>query len=229
MLSNKQQSCNINGIHYVSESEASRVLGINLTTLRIRLRSSNFPGYKSKHHKKIKRRKQAALLFNAVKKVKQNIMFNRQSCKVNGIHYESESEASRVLDIDLMTLRIRLRSSNFPGYKSKYQKKIKRRKRIASISCTVKGVKYASISKVARKFKRSYNTILKRLQSFDYPDYICDDIPKVTKPSKPIKYNYKVKDKKYRTLQDIADVEGLTKERIRQKMNDPSYKEYKRL
>ena len=154
---------------------------------------------------------------------------NRHSCSINGIHYGSESEASRALCIDPMTLRIRLRSSNFPGYKSKYHKKIKRRNRIASIPCTVKGVKYASISKVARKFKRSYNLILKRLRSFDYPDYVCDDIPKVPKPSKPIKYSYKVKGKKYHTLQEIADAEGLTKERIRQKMNDPSYRAYKRL
>ena len=149
-------------------------------------------------------------------------------CTVNGIRYVSESEAARDLGIGLMLLRLRFRSSNFPGYKSKHHKKVKRKKRIAHI-CTVKGVQYTSVSKVARKFKRSYNLILKRLRSFDYPDYICEDIPKVSKPSKPIKYSYKVNGKKYRTLQEIGDMEGVTKEWIRQKMNNPSYKGYKRL
>lgn len=151
------------------------------------------------------------------------------SCTIDGIRYVSESEAARDLGIALMGLRSRLCSSNYPGYKSKYHKKIRRRKHIGPISCTIKGVQYGSISKVARKFKRSCNLIFNRLKSFDYPDYICEDIPKVPKPYKPIKYRYKVGGKKYRTLQEIADVEGVTKERIRQKMNDPHHKGYKRL
>lgn len=56
--------------------------------------------------------------------------------------------------------------------------------------------------------------------SFNYLDYVCAEIPK---------YGYTVDRKKCRTLQEIADVEGLTRERIRQKMNNPSYAEYKRI
>lgn len=151
------------------------------------------------------------------------------SCTINGIHYVSESEATRDLGISLMGLRTRFCSSNYPGYKSKYHKKVKRGKRVEAHSCIVKGVKYTSISKVAKKFKRSYNLILRRLKSFEYPDYISKDISKVRKPSKAIKYVYKVRGKKFRTLQEIADVEGVTKERIRQKMNDPCHEAYKRL
>ena len=43
-----------------------------------------------------------------------------------------------------------------------------------------------------------------------------------------IRYSYTVKGKNYSSLQEIANAEGLTKERIRQRMNDPSYDEYQR-
>ena len=48
------------------------------------------------------------------------------------------------------------------------------------------------------------------------------------KPLQPFKYSYTVHGKKYSTLQEIANAEGLTKERIRQKMDDPFYEEYQR-
>ena len=40
---------------------------------------------------------------------------------------------------------------------------------------------------------------------------------------------YSVGEKLYRTMQEIADIEGITVERVRQKMNDPSYPEYQKL
>lgn len=48
------------------------------------------------------------------------------------------------------------------------------------------------------------------------------------KSLKSFKYSYTVHGKKYSTLREIADVEEVTEERIRQKMNDPSYAEYQR-
>lgn len=47
------------------------------------------------------------------------------------------------------------------------------------------------------------------------------------KPLTP-KYIYNVNGKKYRTLQEIANAEGVSQERIRQKMDDPFYEEYQR-
>ena len=153
----------------------------------------------------------------------------KQPCTVNGVRYESESAATKVLNMNLITLRTRLRSSNFPEYTSKHHPKIKRGKKTAPKSCTIKGVKYASITSAAKKLKMNPNTLSNRLKSFNYPDYVCAEIPKISKPPKPIKYNYKVNGKKYRSLQEIGDMEGLTKERIRQKMNDLKYPGYQRL
>ena len=150
----------------------------------------------------------------------------KKPCTVDGIRYESESAAAKALGIYVSGLKIRLRSSNFPNYTSKHRPKVKRRKKAASTSCTIQGVKYVSVADAARKLGKDAGIIFKRLRSFDFPDYVSVHIPKI---AKTIKYNYTVNGKKYRTLQEIADEEGLTKERIRQKMNDPKYSGYRRL
>lgn len=150
----------------------------------------------------------------------------KKSCTVDGIRYESESVAAKALGVDVGVLKIRLRSSNFPNYTSKHRPKVKRRKKVVSTSCTIQGVKYVSVADAARKLGKSATTIFKRLRSFDFPDYVSANVPKI---AKPIKYNYTVNGRNYRTLQEIADEEGLTRERIRQKVNDPKYSGYRRL
>ena len=151
----------------------------------------------------------------------------KQPCTVDGVRYESETMAAKTLEIGLMVLRTRLRSSNFPSYTSKHQTKVKRGKQVVPIPCTIKGVEYPSITNAARKLKTSDITIRNRLASSNFPDYVCPTIPK--KQPKPPKYNYTVNGKKYRSLQEIGDMEGLTRERIRQKMNSPKHPGYQRI
>lgn len=147
----------------------------------------------------------------------------RQSCIIGGVHYESESVAARALGIHINTIRSRLRSSLFPEYVSKYHKKVKSTKNTIPIPCTINGIEYPSITNAARVLGKRPGTIHNRLISFNYPDYVCTEFPK----KKP-KYSYKVNGKRYSTLQEIADEEGVTKERIRQKMSDPKKTEYQR-
>ena len=97
--------CTIDGVLYESEKVAAATLGIDPGTMRNRLRSSNFPEYKSKHHPKVKRKEKVF------------------SCTINGVFYKSESTAARVLEIDTRTLRKRLCSFNYPEYTSKHHKK----------------------------------------------------------------------------------------------------------
>lgn len=149
----------------------------------------------------------------------------KQSCTVDGIHYESENAAAKALDLQVSALRYRLRSSNFPEYISKLHPKEARR---PFFSCTIDGVEYETMEHAAKEFGISGNSIKNRLASSNYPDYICAEIPKKTRNTK-CTYAYVAHGKKYATLQEIADVEGLSRERIRQKMNNPSYAEYRRL
>ncbi|MCY4031697.1 MAG: hypothetical protein OXF05_06240 [Hyphomicrobiales bacterium] len=150
----------------------------------------------------------------------------KKSCTIDGVYYESMSAATKVLGMGVPGIKRRLRSSNFPGYVSKHYTKIKRKKPTAPKSCTINGVTYPSLTAAATQLKMKAATLSNRLRSFDYPDYICADLPKV---EKPIKYNYVVNGKKYRAMQEIADLEGVTREWIRQKLNSPRHPGYQRL
>ena len=197
--------CTVKGVDYDSEDIAAETLGISARALRYRLRSPKFPEYISRHRPKVTTR------------------LMRQPCRINGVEYESEKAAARALGVNLISLRHRLRSSNYPEYTSRYHEKQSRRKKF--IPCSVDGVEYRSIGHAASKLGIYPSQLKSRLASLDYPGYVCSDIPK--RPPKPMKY--KVGEKLYRTMQEIADIEGVTMERVRQKMNDPSYPEHRRI
>ena len=201
-MSKQGRVCTIDGVRYESEYAAAKALGISALALRHRLRSPNFPECTSSHHPKI------------------NINPRGQSCIINGIRYVSETGAARTLGISLSSLLFRLRSSNYPEYVSQYRPKEERRRH--SIPCSIGGVEYRSIENAARNLGISDTSLRTRLASVDFPDYVCADIPK--KPPKPLKYT--VRGKLYRTLQEVANEEGVTRERIRQKMNSPSHPDY---
>ena len=254
----KGYPCAINGVHYESESAASRSSGIDRATLRHRLRSPNFPGYASKHHPKfrIKPLGRACTIdgvlyqseYAATKALGINagilrlrllspdfpeytsehhpsvdIKTRGEACTIDGIEYVSATRAAKALGISLGSLLSRLHSSNYPEYVSQYRPKEKRRRYAAP--CSVAGVEYASVSDASRKLGIAEDMIRRRLASPDFPDYVCADIPK--NPPKPPRYT--VRGKPYETMKEIAKAEGVTGERIRQKMNDPSYPEYQRL
>ena len=201
-MSRKGHPCTVNGIGHESEFAAAKTLGISLSSLRHRLHSPRFPEYISKHRPKV------------ASKTK------KQPCTVSGVEYESETVAARVLGVHRIVLRTRLRSSNYPEYTSRYHPKEERRKQF--FSCSVAGDEYASVSDASRKLGIADHTIRRRLASTDYPDYVCTTIPK--KPPKPPRYT--VRGKPYKSLREAAEAEGVTGERIRQKMNDPAYPDY---
>ena len=197
-MSVRRYPCTIYGIHYESEYAAAKALGLNTGALRFRLRSPHYPECISPHHAKI------------------NVKLKKQPCTIDGVEYESECAAARAFGMRAPVLRNRLRSSSYPEYTSRYHPKEERRKR--DVSCSVDGVEYASVNAASRKLGISNISLRKRLASPDFPEYVCADIPK--KPPEPPRYT--VRGKPYRTLQEIADEEGVTREWIRQKMKNPS-------
>ena len=254
-----KKSCTINGVCYESGKAASDALGIPLGTLRNRLISHGFPEYRSRHHPKrdfggtyrlcsiagVEYRSIASAcreLELSPYKIKTRLASldypdyvcadipkkpsvprkgKGYPCTIDGIDYDSEQAAADALGCYTSGLRIRLQSSNFPEYVSKHRPKKERR---TFVSCSVAGVEYRSIGDAAREAGVHYREMVRRLVSPDYPDYVCDKRPK-----RFPKHVFMVNGRKYFTLQEIADVEGLTRERIRQKVNDPSYVHYRRL
>ena len=148
----------------------------------------------------------------------------KKSCTIEGISYESQHAASKALGIPATLLKARIASSNFPNYTSKHHRKVKK-KAGGRISCIIKGVKYISAAAASKKLKVSASTIMVRLKSLKHLDYVSPDVPK--NPPKPPKY--RVNGENYYSLQEVADMEGVTKEWIRQKMNNPGKPEYQRI
>ena len=144
----------------------------------------------------------------------------RLPCTIGGVEYESQKAAARAFDVHVTVLQCRLRSSNYPEYISRYHPKERRRKQF--ISCSVAGVEYASLADASRGVGIAVHEMRRRLASADYPDYACATIPK--KPWKPPRYT--VRGKPYKSLREVAEMEGVTGERIRQKMNNPAYPDY---
>ena len=201
--------CSIAGVEYNSIGSARRGLGISCHEIKRRFTSFDYPDYVCKKYPK---------------KPSTPSKQKKHPCTINDVHYESEYAASKALGISTNGIMIRLISSNFPNYTSQHHPKECRKTQ--HISCRIDGIEYRSIGSAVKKLGKSHGLILKRLQSFDYPDYICDKYPK----KKSVKfYKYEVRDRRYRTLQEVADMEGVSKEYIRKKMNDPRKPEYRRL
>ena len=213
----RSSPCTIDGVRYESIRAAAEALELGVDTLKVRLQSSNYPGYVSKHHPKKSRRKYVMS--------KRPYVQRRCPCTINGIKYGSIKEAANALGFYTSGLRIRLASSNFPDYICKHIPKQKRRAPVI-VHCVIKGVEYDSIGTAARKLGKNSEWVIRRLRSFDCPDYVCEEYPK----DESIKfYKYEVRGKRYKTAKEIGDMEGVTRERIRQKMNDPKFPDYQRL
>ena len=198
----KGHPCTINGVEYRSQQAATDALGISSDSLRSRLRSSKFPQYIPHRHPKVARKPK------------------KQPCTISGVEYESQKAAARAFDVHVTVLQCRLRSSNYPEYISRYHPKERRRKQF--ISCSVAGVEYTSLADASRGVGIAVHEMRRRLASADYPDYACTTIPK--KPWKPPRYT--VRGKPYKSLREVAEMEGVTGERIRQKMKNPAYPDY---
>ena len=197
--------CSVDGIEYRSIGSAARELGISPHQMRSRLTSFDYPGYVCAEYPKRKFQSRQG-----------------KPCTVNGVHYKSEKVAAQNIGMSMSGLQRRLKSSNFPEYRSQYRSKEKRR---PFISCTIDGVEYQNIKHAVKELGIPAKLIRKRLASFRYPGYISVEIPQ---KKHEVEYTYKVNGKEYRTLQEIANVEGVSREHIRQKMNKPHYAGYER-
>ena len=94
--------CTIDGVNYTSVSEASAVLGIGATTIRLRLSSYNFPNYVAESITKKAKKQRSDLV----------------SCTIDGIEYPSALAAAEALGIKHTTIMYRINSEHFPNYMS---------------------------------------------------------------------------------------------------------------
>ena len=132
--------------------------------------------------------------------------------------YESLGIAAKALGISREILRYRLLSYYYPDYTSKYHSKEDFGE---IVRIRVGGMEYDSIEYAAKKLQISLEWLRARLASFDYPDYVCADMPQGQLMPK-----YIVRDKPYTALNQIAEAEGTTVGEIRRKMSSTLYPDY---
>ena len=94
-----EKPCTVNRIEYESQDSAAEGLGLNVGTLRYRLRSSNFPNYTSKHHPKGVKKRYPCI-----------------ECNVGGVQYSSARQASIALGITYYKMKCLLASPDYPDY-----------------------------------------------------------------------------------------------------------------
>lgn len=90
----------IDGVQYLSCSEAARILGIKVTTLHNRLNSDLYPNCKRLVEKKVRTHGKTT----------------GHPCFVAGVRYESIPKAAKADGIPTSTMRHRIRSDKFPDH-----------------------------------------------------------------------------------------------------------------
>jgi hypothetical protein len=125
----------IGEIKYSSLVDAEKATGINRTTLATRAKSSNYPDIKIDGIVKTQRSEKMAKLAVSV--------------TIDEVKYQTLSEASRAIGIDINTIKKRCRSLSFSSYSSTeadLQKKPSKDGRPSLCCIVVDGIKYRSIS-----------------------------------------------------------------------------------
>jgi biotin operon repressor len=125
----------IGEIKYSSLVEAEKATGINRATLAARAKSSNYPDIKIDGVIKQQRSEKMAKLAVSV--------------TIDEVKYQTLSEASRAIGLDINSIKRRCRSTSFPSYSSTeadLQKKPSKDGRPSLCCIVVDGVKYRSIS-----------------------------------------------------------------------------------
>lgn len=97
---------------------------------------------------------------------------NPLSVMVNDVVYESQSEAAREYDTDVNTVKRRCKSPSFPNWISPTIKKEQSKDgKIGIRSVEIDGVYYRSINQACNETGIARETIKKRLESDEYPNY----------------------------------------------------------
>ena len=93
-------------------------------------------------------------------------------CTIDGVNYASVSEASLLLGVGTATIRLRLRSYNFPNYVAESIPKNTKKSRIDLVSCIIDGVEYTSASAASKVLGIKYSTVVHRINSKNFPNYM---------------------------------------------------------
>lgn len=146
---------------FASAGEAARHFDLTDGGVNFRCRSSNFPEWQfAETERQETRAFQAAFSSDKVE------------VRVQGVMYESQSEAARAHGIDINTLKKRCRSKSFPDWHCSRTKKAEPRDgRPGLVSVEIDGVSFRSISAASAFLNLPRALISERVRSERWPAY----------------------------------------------------------
>jgi hypothetical protein len=98
---------------------------------------------------------------------------NSRAVIIQGVRYKSQSEAARILGLNVTTVNYRLDSKSFPDWQRLVSKNSVIRTRNSHPTCRIEmnGVTYNSIKEAATDLGLSSPTIIRRLDNKKFPNY----------------------------------------------------------
>ena len=150
----------------------------------------------------------------------------KHPCTIDGIDYESERTAMRILGIGIRQIRNRLQSPDYPGYVSK--RRVKRRDDKkggdkADAPCSVDGVEYESVKAAAKDLGISTSGLKYRLRSRSFPNYISEHHPK--RPKSKTKA-CTINGIEYESIRAAAKDVGMSPQALRNRLLSSSFPNY---
>ena len=121
--------CTINGVHHESGYATAKTLEMRMSSLRYRLRASDYPEYTSRYHARKEHRKHFI------------------PYTVVGVEYASIANASKKLRLSVYGMKRLLASTNYPDYMCAAIP----RKSLPSPKYSVRGKSYKTLQEIADK------------------------------------------------------------------------------
>ena len=199
-----EKGVEIVGIEFKSQKEAAEAFGLHKDSIRVRLKSSNYPDWID--------------LSGTIKKEEKRHAV--QAIWIGEIKYSSLVEAENATGIQRSTLTARAKSSNYPNIKIDGVIKNQRSEKMAklAVSVTIDSVEYQTLSDAARAIGIDINTIKKRCRSLSFPSYSSTDADLQKKPSKdgrPSLCCIVVDGIKYRSISAAFEAVGIQRAKLK--------------
>lgn len=180
------------------------------------------------------------LIFEKFKK-RRNIINKENSEKlkreiiIDGVEYDSISEAMSKINIDGSLIRFRLRSSNFKNYlfvdndlNIKYNKYIdvdpylSKKERVS-----IDGVEYSSITNATKSLDKTHDYINWRLNSKSYPNWFyLDKIVELKETGDPKLKPVSINGFQYESISKAVEGSGVDRQIIRYRLKSNNYPDY---
>ena len=160
---------------------------------------------------------------------------NKKEIFIDNIQYESISEASKILNLNISLIRSRLKSSHFKNYlfkdnelNIKYNKFIEVDPHLSKKEpISIEGRKYGSITEASRELNKTNDYIAWRLSSKSYPNWkYLEKTVELKETGEPKMKRVSILGKEYESISKATILSGIDRQLIRYRLKSNNYPDY---